>query len=175
MNKPKTQREGPGRTTERTRPRAATGLYLKSADGLRIRHRKVRRLVQKMRILMPWLEPSDIPCARAWAELELLGANVFAELITNGVSNDQVSRAPAHRTAAASADSTLVRTRTWADPGRQSSNQSRFLEFSTDRGSAFQHKCAVGPVFSPAFNENLMTLRKDILASLCRVRLISNV
>jgi hypothetical protein len=89
MNKPKTQREGPGRTTERTRPRAATGLYLKSADGLRIRHRKVRRLVQKMRILMPWLEPSDIPCARAWAELELLGANVFAELITNGVSNDQ--------------------------------------------------------------------------------------
>lgn len=46
-------------------------------------------MVQKIRSLMPWLEPSDIPCARAWAELEILGANVFAELITNGVVNQE--------------------------------------------------------------------------------------
>lgn len=89
MDEPKTHSEVPGRASEQARPHAATGLYLKSADGLRIRHRKVRRLVQKMRILMPWLEPSDIPCARAWAELEILGANVFAELIANGVSNHE--------------------------------------------------------------------------------------
>lgn len=37
--------------------------------------------------VMPWVEPSDIPCARAWAEFEILGANVFAELIANGVTN----------------------------------------------------------------------------------------
>lgn len=87
MDESKTQRKDRGRASERARPHATTGLYLKSADGLRIRHRKVRRLVQKMGALMPWLEPSDIPCARAWAELEILGANVFAELIRNGVSN----------------------------------------------------------------------------------------
>jgi hypothetical protein len=89
MDESKTQRKDRGPASERARPHATTGLYLKSADGLRVRHRKVRRLVQKMGALMPWLEASDIPCARAWAELEILGANVFAELIRNGVSNQE--------------------------------------------------------------------------------------
>jgi hypothetical protein len=66
------------------RPYAATGLYMKSSDALRLRHRKVRRLVQKMRTVTPWLELSDIPCARAWAEIEILGANIFAELMRTG-------------------------------------------------------------------------------------------
>lgn len=77
------------RDSERARRHAATGLYLKSGDGLRLRHRKVRRLVEKMLAVMPWIERSDIPCARAWAELEILGANVFAELMANGVSNSE--------------------------------------------------------------------------------------
>lgn len=42
-----------------------------------------------MRTLMPWIDLSDIPCARAWAELEILGANIFAELIANGVTNSE--------------------------------------------------------------------------------------
>ena len=42
-----------------------------------------------MRIVMPWLEPSDIPCARTWAELEILGANVFTELMATGVTNTE--------------------------------------------------------------------------------------
>jgi hypothetical protein len=66
---------------------AATGVYVKSANGLRLRHRKVRRLVEKMKAVMAWLEPSDVPAARAWAELEILGAIIFAELITNGIGN----------------------------------------------------------------------------------------
>src|SRR5262249_29534503 len=68
---------------------AATGLYVKSAGGLRLRHRRVRRLVEKMRRVMPWLEPSDEPVARAWAELEILGAYVFNELMVGGVTNPQ--------------------------------------------------------------------------------------
>lgn len=71
------------------RPHAGTGLYLKTGNGLRLRHQKVRRLVEKMRTTMLWLEPSDIPAARAWAELEILGANVFAELAINGVTNHE--------------------------------------------------------------------------------------
>jgi hypothetical protein len=71
-----------------TRP-ARTGLYMKSANGLKLRHRRVRRLVEKIRDALPWLEASDVPAARAWAELEILAANAFAELITNGLTNDQ--------------------------------------------------------------------------------------
>ncbi len=69
--------------------RARTGLYLKAASGLRLRHRRVRRLVEKMRRVLPWLEPSDIPAARAWAEFEILGASIFAELVVNGVTNSE--------------------------------------------------------------------------------------
>jgi hypothetical protein len=87
MDVPKEEREESRRGSRRTRPHTATGLYLKSGDGLRLRHRRVRRLVQKMLSVMTWIEPSDMPCARAWAELEILGANVFAELIANGVTN----------------------------------------------------------------------------------------
>ena len=54
---------------------------------MRIRHRKVRRLVEKMRTAMPWLETSDLPACRAWAELEILGANAFSELLTMGLLN----------------------------------------------------------------------------------------
>lgn len=56
---------------------------------MKLRHRRIRRLVEKMRVTMIWLEPSDLPAARAWAELEILGANVFAELAANGVTNPQ--------------------------------------------------------------------------------------
>jgi hypothetical protein len=67
---------------------AGTGLYVRSANGLHLRHRKVRRLVEKMKAAMPWLEPSDFPATRAWAELEILGANIFVELISNGIANE---------------------------------------------------------------------------------------
>lgn len=73
----------------RTRRHAPTGLYIKAGNGLKLRHRRVRRVVEKMTINMPWLEPGDMPAARAWAELEILGATVFAELVTNGVTNHE--------------------------------------------------------------------------------------
>lgn len=63
-----------------------SGLYVKAPNGLKLRHRKVRRLVTKMRASMPWLADADQPACRAWAELELLGARAFAELETNGIT-----------------------------------------------------------------------------------------
>ena len=69
------------------RRHAVTGLYVKAASGMRVRHRKVRRLVEKMRAEMPWLESSDLPACRAWAELEILGAYAFSELVGAGLLN----------------------------------------------------------------------------------------
>jgi hypothetical protein len=69
------------------RKRAQTGLYVKSKNGLKLRDRKVSRLVQKMRAVMHWLEPSDFTTCRAWAELEILAGEVYAALRTMGVIN----------------------------------------------------------------------------------------
>ncbi len=67
-----------------TVPPSSHGLYVKSPNGLRLRYRRVRRLVRKMFNNMPWLQESDEPSARAWAELEILGSRMFAELETAG-------------------------------------------------------------------------------------------
>jgi hypothetical protein len=64
-----------------------TGLYVRASAGLRLRDKKVERLVRKMRGVMPWLEPSDFPTCRAWAELETLAAEVYSALRTAGVLN----------------------------------------------------------------------------------------
>jgi len=66
-----------------------TGLYVRAESGLRLRSRKVRRLTRKMQVAMPWLSPSDLPACRAWAELEILGAHVFADLATKGITTDK--------------------------------------------------------------------------------------
>ena len=66
-----------------------TGLYVKAPAGLRLRYRRVRRLVRKMQAVMPWLDPADDPACRAWAELEILGANAFADLIERGLTNTE--------------------------------------------------------------------------------------
>lgn len=81
----------PGRekntATGQPRRHAGTGLYVKANSGMRVSHRRVRRLVEKMRTEMPWLEPSDLPACRAWAELEILGAYAFSELLGSGLLN----------------------------------------------------------------------------------------
>ena len=33
----------------------------------------MQRLVSKLRAALPWLKPSDLPAARAWCEIEVLG------------------------------------------------------------------------------------------------------
>jgi hypothetical protein len=70
-------------------PHADTGLYVKSRNGLRLRDLNVRRLVRRMRVAMPWLKDSDVPVCRAWAELEVLSARIYAELRDNGFLNPE--------------------------------------------------------------------------------------
>jgi len=63
----------------------SSGLYVRAAPGLRLRDKKVERLVRKMRLAMPWLEPCDLPACRAWAEMEYLCGQVYAVLASSGV------------------------------------------------------------------------------------------
>jgi len=75
-------------------PRASThGLYVKAAPGLRLRDKKVERLARKVRELLTWLEPSDLPSVRAWCELEVLSQHVYAELRTHGVLSPETGDA----------------------------------------------------------------------------------
>ncbi len=65
------------------------GLYVRSRNGLRLRDRAVQRLVRRMRAAMSWVEDADVPAMRAWAEMELLAAKVYAELKKGGVVNER--------------------------------------------------------------------------------------
>ncbi len=78
----------PPKPADRGNQRAAKhSLYVKSPNGLRLRYRRVRRLVRKMQNVMPWLDPADDPACRAWAEMEILGAYAFTDLMERGLTN----------------------------------------------------------------------------------------
>jgi phage terminase small subunit len=62
------------------------GLYARSPSALEIRGRKVARLMRRLRVVAPWLEPSDESTARAYCELEILSASIFASLATLGAT-----------------------------------------------------------------------------------------
>jgi hypothetical protein len=66
---------------------ASTGLYVRAAAGFRLRDKKVERLARKVRAALPWLEPSDFPAVRAWAEFEYLCGQVYAVLRASSVVN----------------------------------------------------------------------------------------
>jgi hypothetical protein len=63
----------------------SSGLYVKHRNGLKVRDEKTRRLVRRMRAVMPWLEESDIPTAPGWAQLEILADQAFAVLRAVGL------------------------------------------------------------------------------------------
>jgi phage terminase small subunit len=65
------------------------GLFVKSKNGGKFRELTVRRLTQKMRARMPWLEDSDLPVYRAWAKLEVLSTRLYAELRERGLINSK--------------------------------------------------------------------------------------
>jgi hypothetical protein len=62
---------------------------VRALPGLRLRDKRVERLARKVRIAMPWLEPSDYPAVRAWVEMEYLSNQVYAALASMGVLNRQ--------------------------------------------------------------------------------------
>ena len=57
--------------------------------GYQRRARRVRKLVQRMYTLLPWLEESDRATARAWADLEYKVAAVSVYLEQQGIVNDK--------------------------------------------------------------------------------------
>ena len=65
-------------------PAMTHGLYARSPGALEIRGRKVARLMRRLRVVAPWLEPSDESTARAYCELEIMGAQIFAALSKMG-------------------------------------------------------------------------------------------
>jgi len=65
------------------------GLYVRSKKGVRLRDLTVWRLARKMRSAMPWLEDSDLPACRSWAQLDVLASKVYAELRDHGFTNGE--------------------------------------------------------------------------------------
>jgi hypothetical protein len=63
------------------------GLYVRASKGLKLRDRKTQLLARKVRSVLTWLEPSDFPTVRAWAELEILCDQVYAVLRAGSVVN----------------------------------------------------------------------------------------
>ena len=58
-------------------------------SGYQLRSRRVRKLVQRMFELLPWLTEADRPVARAWADLEHKVAAVSVNLDQEGILNAQ--------------------------------------------------------------------------------------
>jgi phage terminase small subunit len=48
---------------------------------------KYGRLLRRLKLAMPWLEPADEPVARAWCELEVLSQRCYADLRDRGLLN----------------------------------------------------------------------------------------
>src|SRR5437870_10121477 len=65
---------GPGMTSAERRQRqlAPVGLHVRAANGRQLRDWSVQRLVGKLRAVLPWLEPADLPTARSRCEVEVL-------------------------------------------------------------------------------------------------------
>ncbi len=65
-------------------PAVRTGAYARSKTALKIRADKTRRLMRKLRDVCPWLKESDLPVLRAYCELEVIGASLFAGVMEAG-------------------------------------------------------------------------------------------
>jgi hypothetical protein len=62
--------------------------YSRSARAMKLRGRRARPLVNRVKAKCPWIEDSDLPTLRGWADLEIVGSGLMAELIENGIVED---------------------------------------------------------------------------------------
>jgi hypothetical protein len=78
-----------------TSPRGRTDkwFYSRSARAMKLRGRRTRPLVTRIKAMCPWIEPSDIATLRSWADMEIIGAGLMAELIEGGLFEDGKPRA----------------------------------------------------------------------------------
>ena len=65
------------------------GLFVRSKKGVRLRDLTIYRLVKKLRFAMPWLEDSDQPACRGWAQMEVMASRIYAELRDHGFTNGE--------------------------------------------------------------------------------------
>jgi hypothetical protein len=65
-------------------PAGDTRLFVRSRYR-RVRPQVVRRLTAKVREICPWVRDCDQPLVRAWAQIELLADETFANLYKSGV------------------------------------------------------------------------------------------
>jgi hypothetical protein len=59
------------------------------SEAVKRRTRGVVALMQRMRTIAPWLQDSDLPVLRGFAELEYLARRVFTLLREEGLLNDK--------------------------------------------------------------------------------------
>lgn len=68
------------------------GLFVRAPSGLRLRSRKVRRLAQKVRSVLPWLAKSDEPVLRTWCEFEITTAPMFVAIDAGVATEGQIDQ-----------------------------------------------------------------------------------
>jgi len=77
--------------------RTMSGLYVRALPGIKLRDRKATRLMRRCQVAMPWLQPSDMPTLRGWAQVQILADQVYAILRAAGpVKKDGEARRLLH-------------------------------------------------------------------------------
>lgn len=61
-------------------PSNVKGLYSRLKRDVKVRDHRVRYLVWRLRKVCPWIGESDLPAARAWAQLNILSEIAYARL-----------------------------------------------------------------------------------------------
>ena len=71
-------------TKAEVRQNITHGGHVKAAAGLRQRDGRVRRALAHLRKLAPRLQPSDLPVARSYCEIEVMAKDIFADIRAKG-------------------------------------------------------------------------------------------
>src|SRR5712692_520667 len=67
-------------------PATVKGLYSRLKRDVKVRDHRVRYLVWRLRKVCPWISDSDLPAARAWAQLNILSEVAYARLRDEGMT-----------------------------------------------------------------------------------------
>jgi hypothetical protein len=67
-------------------PITVKGLYSRLKKAGPVRDHRVRYLVWRLRKICPWIGESDLPAARAWAQLNILSEVAYARLRDEGMT-----------------------------------------------------------------------------------------
>ncbi|MGC2221831.1 MAG: hypothetical protein WA624_05420 [Methylocella sp.] len=68
-------------------------LPAKKKSPFEVRRRRIGHIMRRLRVIAPWLEHSDLATARAYCELEVIGAELFSKIVERGVEKGDEVRA----------------------------------------------------------------------------------